>query len=186
MRFPDFRIRRRDGRPRIRRETGRRRATPWRAPAVGAGTAAGPLEPLERRARALGLLTFLGLAILLLRLFHLQILSHSEYARRATAQQERRVPIASVRGDVVDREGRVLLHTLTCRTLVAEPAAITDRAAVAKALAPILHRSEAELRRLLARRAPLVELDAQVDLEEAAALRGLTRQGSASRRPAGA
>ncbi len=165
---------RRDDRRRLRRESGLPRATPWRARRPGAGTPAGPLVPIERRARSLGILALVGLAVLLLRLFHLQILSHSEYARRAAAQQERRVPIAAVRGDVVDREGRVLLHTLTRRTLVAEPKAIADRAALARTLSPILDRPAGEIARILARRAPLVELDADVDLEEAAALRKLT------------
>jgi len=172
MRFID--LIRRDGRRRLRRESDLPRATPWRARRRRAGAPRGPLVPVERRARSLGLVALAGLVVLLFRLFYLQILSHSEYAQRAAAQQERRVPIAAVRGDVVDREGRVLLHTLTRRTLVAEPKAIADRAALAKALAPILHRPAAELTRVLARRAPLVELDAEVDLEEAAALRRFT------------
>ncbi len=149
-----------------------RHPAPWLHAIGGTGGRTDPLPPLERRLGVARAVAGFGLAVLVIRLFCLQVLAHSEYAQRAAAQQERRVTVAAPRGDVVDREGRVLLHSLTCRTLVASPAQVTDRAAVAKVLAPIIHRSESDIRRLLQRRAPLVELDADVSLEEAAALRG--------------
>jgi cell division protein FtsI (penicillin-binding protein 3) len=115
--------------------------------------------------------------IILGRLFWLQVLCHRQYADYAAAQQERRVTIKAVRGDVVDRDGRVLLHTLISRTLVANPAEIADRKRAARDLAPILGCPEAEIRRRLARRAALVELDPQVTESEATRIRALKLKG---------
>jgi cell division protein FtsI/penicillin-binding protein 2 len=110
-------------------------------------------------------------------LFWLQVLCHRQYADFAAGQQERRVTIKAVRGDVVDRDGRVLLHTLVSRTLVAHPREIADRTRAARQLAAILGRPEAEIRRRLARRAQVVELDPQVTEAKAAKLRALKLKG---------
>ncbi len=169
---------RRTGQSRSRAFKRRHAGRPWRSVVEGALEArGGVLPPVAARVAIVRILLVIGFSILVVRLFCLQILDHSDFSRRAMVQQERRVPVAAVRGDVVDREGRVLLHTLTCRTLVARPAAIADRDALAKALAPIIHRPAAEIRRSLSKRARLIELDSQVDLEEAAALGRLRLAG---------
>jgi len=121
----------------------------------------------------------LGFFLLLVfaRLFQVQVLDHESYAARATAQQERRVTLPAARGDVLDRNGRVLLHTLPCRTLVARPGEIRDRGAAARALAPICKRSAAEVRRLLTSKKAVVELDPELDDREWARLATLKLAG---------
>ncbi len=135
------------------------------------------LLAMRRRLLPLGIGCALFLALIAGRLFHLQILCHRGYLEMATAQQERRVTVRAVRGDVVDREGRVLLHTLACRTLVACPREISRGASAARRLAPVIGRSEGEIARLLAKRAPLVELDPQVNEREATRIRALRLPG---------
>jgi cell division protein FtsI/penicillin-binding protein 2 len=131
----------------------------------------------QARTRALRIGLGLGLAVVLIRLFQVQILNHGDYATRAAAQQERRVTLPAARGDVLDRHGRVLLHTLACRTLVARPAEIANVGAAAKALAPVTKRSGAELRRLLSGKKTVVELDSELDDREWDKLRALRLAG---------
>jgi cell division protein FtsI/penicillin-binding protein 2 len=135
------------------------------------------LQAMRGRLLVVGLGCAAILFVILVRLFCLQVLGHRRYHELATAQQERRVTVRAVRGDVVDRDGRVLLHTLTCRTLVARPAQIKNKNRTARELAPILKRSEAEIRRLLSRSTALIELDPEVTESEAVRIRRLRIPG---------
>jgi cell division protein FtsI (penicillin-binding protein 3) len=138
-----------------------------------------PPPPTNLRSRlvlvryALGL----GLFVIIARLFQVQVLGHESYAARATAQQERRVTLPAARGDVLDRQGRVLLHTLACRTLVARPNEIQDAGVAAKALAPVCKRPAAELKRLLSGKKAVVELDPELDEDQWNRLRTLHLAG---------
>ncbi|HWN81783.1 MAG TPA: penicillin-binding protein 2, partial [Candidatus Udaeobacter sp.] len=143
-------------------------------PTITAGPPAAVLRSrLARLFAGLGCLLFLVLA----RLFQVQVLDHESYAARATAQQERRVTLTAARGDVLDRNGRVLLHTLPCRTLVARPGEIKDAGTAAKALGAVCKRSSQELRRLLSSKKGVVELDPELDDKEWARLATLKLSG---------
>jgi cell division protein FtsI (penicillin-binding protein 3) len=63
------------------------------------------------------------------------------------AEQSRLVPttIPAVRGQILDRDGRVLAYTVAARTIFADPARIVDAAATARQLAPLLRRPATEL-----------------------------------------
>jgi penicillin-binding protein 2 len=60
------------------------------------------------RLRALGVVIALGLLVLLLGLWRVQVLHHQVYGSREQAQSLRRIRLPSVRGEIVDRHGVVL------------------------------------------------------------------------------
>ncbi len=68
-----------------------------------------PTPKLARRVALLGALVVIGFAALLLRLWALQVLAGSQYAARAQANQLRTVRVAAPRGQIVDRNGNVLV-----------------------------------------------------------------------------
>jgi penicillin-binding protein 2 len=64
---------------------------------------------LARRVALLSALVLIGFAALLGRLWALQVLAGSQYAARAQANQLRTVRVAAPRGQIVDRNGNVLV-----------------------------------------------------------------------------
>lgn len=68
------------------------------------------------------------------RLVHLQVVQHKDLAGRADRQQSRTIDAPAKRGDIVDRNGRVLALSVDADSIYAVPAQIDDPAAVAAAL----------------------------------------------------
>lgn len=75
--------------------------------------------------------------VVIVRLVHIQLLKHEHYVVRAERQQERTLAINPVRGSIFDARGRVLAESIAGESIYADPQAITDRKATAKALAAI-------------------------------------------------
>lgn len=93
-------------------------------------------------------LAFTGLGY---RLVDLQVLRHDELAALAQQNTELQYFREPRRGDILDANGNLLATSIFVKTVCADPALIgNQQAAVARALAPLLHMSEADLyRRLL-------------------------------------
>jgi len=82
---------------------------------------------------------FLGLVILWLRVGWLQVVQHSYYSGRAELNQEQRVLVRPVRGELLDRRGRPLARDLLTCSVSAAPREMADPVAVARGLATLLH-----------------------------------------------
>ena len=82
---------------------------------------------------------FLGLVVLWLRVAWLQVVEHAYYAERAELNQEQRVLVRPVRGELLDRRGRPLARDLLTWSVSAAPREMTDPAGVARGLAALLH-----------------------------------------------
>jgi hypothetical protein len=68
-----------------------------------------PLPPqLTRRVGVLGAIAFVLFAIIVFRLWYLQVLTSPQNAAVATANVERSIPIPAPRGTILDRNGGVL------------------------------------------------------------------------------
>jgi cell division protein FtsI (penicillin-binding protein 3) len=65
------------------------------------------------------------------RLVHLQIVQHEEMLARAQRQQKREIKLTPARGDIVDRQGRLLAYSVDGNALVADPQDIDNPPAVA-------------------------------------------------------
>lgn len=102
-----------------------------------------PPQAMRRRAILLALLLLpLLFALLLLRLFRLQILDHDFYEEKTASQQLRTVETSPARGSIYDRNGLPLAVSATAENVYVSPAEIAqaheDRELIASTLAEIL------------------------------------------------
>jgi cell division protein FtsI/penicillin-binding protein 2 len=84
---------------------------------------------------------FLGLALVWLRVGWLAVVQHQEYEQRAERNQELRVLVPPIRGDLLDRHGRPLAQDLLTYSVAAVAAEMSDPAACAATLGRLLHRN---------------------------------------------
>ena len=71
------------------------------------------------------------------RLAQIQIVRHDDYVLRAQRQQERTLPLAPVRGSILDARGRVLAESVAAVSVYADPQAIVDARTTARRLANV-------------------------------------------------
>ncbi|MEY4386517.1 MAG: Stage sporulation protein [Verrucomicrobiota bacterium] len=100
------------------------------------------------RVLALVLVLCTGLFGLAGRLVYLQVFRHDELRALARANTEREFMREPKRGDILDVKGNLLATSVFVKTVCANPMAISNRQSdVARALAPVLQMSEADLYR---------------------------------------
>ncbi|MGQ9835983.1 MAG: penicillin-binding protein 2 [Thermoanaerobaculaceae bacterium] len=95
------------------------------------------LRPLQRRIAWLSLWVFLGLCILLARLWILQVVQGQRWQRLAENNRLRKVPLEAPRGTVRDISGEVLLDNRPAFQLLIFPEEMTSAEDTAKFLASI-------------------------------------------------
>src|SRR5579859_3227602 len=86
------------------------------------------------------------------RLAYLQVVRHADLEARAERQQMRTIDAPAMRGDVVDRHGRMLATSVDADTVYAVPTEIGDAAAAAAKLCDALGDCAARERAALAER----------------------------------
>ncbi len=105
----------------------------------------------RRRLFVGALVVLLAGSAVLLRLAFLQLVRHGDYAARAEVNQREREALLPVRGEITDRDGRLLAQDTRTYTIVAEPRRMGDPARAARRIASALHldpvRLAAEFRR---------------------------------------
>ena len=111
------------------------------------------------------------------RLFHLQIVRHSELAVLAERQYARTVVLHAQRGAIVDRHGAPLAASSPAESLFAQPKSVGDPVRVAARLAPILQMPEAELHAALVGGRPFVWLRRRLPPAVAAQVKALREPG---------
>ena len=111
------------------------------------------------------------------RLAELQVRDHEVYAERAADQQLRVVELDPPRGTIYDARGRELAVSVPVDSLYALPDEVTDPAATAAALAPILDTGRDELEERLAGDRRWVWLERKLDPPAAEAVRALDLPG---------
>ena len=75
--------------------------------------------------------------VVVARLVQVQLVRHDDYVTKAQRQQERTLLLNPVRGSILDTRERVLAESIAAESIYADPQAIADKRAVAKALAKI-------------------------------------------------
>jgi cell division protein FtsI/penicillin-binding protein 2 len=112
------------------------------------------VQGLEPRSRILTLLAFvLGAYLVLLgRLAYWQVLRHDDMSRLAAAYHDDTIALPAVRGDIVDRNGALLVTNTPVFSVFASPDQISpgDRQKIADQLAPILQLSSDDIMSKLA------------------------------------
>src|SRR5260221_4445906 len=97
--------------------------------------------------RLLQLFAFLAAwaVVVVARLVQVQIVRHDYYVNKAQRQQGRTLALSAVRGAILDSRMRVLAESVSAESIYADPQAIVDREATARALAAALQEDSSEL-----------------------------------------
>ena len=136
---------------------------------------------LKRRVLFTAACFLLWAAAIEARLVFLQVIQHDELVARAERQQLRTVPAPAKRGDILDRNGRVLAASADVDSLYAVPPEVTDDRATAAALCDALRDCTAAERKdveeRLRRRKPFVYIRRQVTPAQAARVADLQLEG---------
>ena len=115
------------------------------------------------------------------KLIHLQIVQQAELVERADSQQRRTIEVHSKRGEILDRNGRVLAYSVDADTVYAVPSEIDDPVATARALCGALDECAAAdrdaLEGRLGRRRAFVPLKADPSPAEARRVEALGLNG---------
>jgi cell division protein FtsI (penicillin-binding protein 3) len=139
------------------RQTSRFRL-PWpRAaqPAVGrdgAAATAGWRATLRSRLGICAALCVVWVASIEARLVYLQVVAHASLMVKANRQQLRDIKIPGKRGEIVDRQGRILAVSVDVDTIAADPTAIGDPEQVATEVCRSLDACDERQRRAMAER----------------------------------
>ncbi|MCL6515373.1 stage V sporulation protein D [Alicyclobacillus sp.] len=126
----------------------------------------------------LSLVTAIG--ALVGRLAYIQAIQSPWLQQKAYDLWRRDIPLEGKRGDILDRNGKVLTYTATAPTVIAVPRQVKDKDAAARKLASILGMPEQKVRDLLGRRQLLVYLapgDRRITEQQADQIRALAIPG---------
>ncbi|MFC5588523.1 penicillin-binding transpeptidase domain-containing protein [Sporosarcina soli] len=112
----------------------------------------------KKRLRAIFVIFLILLALVVGKLFHVQIIKHELLKERAEANWDREIPFGGMRGDILDRNGDLLVGSRLAPTLYFMPSQNKDIAGAARALADILETDAAKLEEKMAKKAYMVKL----------------------------
>ncbi|HVS03619.1 MAG TPA: penicillin-binding protein 2 [Thermoanaerobaculia bacterium] len=133
---------------------------------------------MRRRMVVVAVLASLWLAALGVRLAWLQVHRHDHYQSKAASQHRRVMDLEPPRGTIYDARGRLLAVSVEVDSAFADPSQVTDPAATAAALAPVLGVDAGELASRLGRHdRDFVFLARKLDRPQAAAVEALEQPG---------
>jgi cell division protein FtsI (penicillin-binding protein 3) len=136
-----------------------------------------PTADPRKRLTALVVVLALALGAVAVRLWMVQGPGGRHYADLGRSQRLRSAVLPAERGAIVDRNGVELAMSTRRRTVWADPRAVRDPAAAARALAPLLRQSERSLRERLTTNAGFVYLARKVEDPVADAVAALAIPG---------
>jgi cell division protein FtsI (penicillin-binding protein 3) len=133
-----------------------------------------------RRIAAVGAL-MLGFAVVLARLFTLQVLQAAELTERADRQHRMTVTVEGGRGGIYDRQGKVLAMNMDVPSVYGIPASLDNPAGVARDLARVLNVRADQIERKLRGEQKFVWIARKVDPEQGRSLERLSLEGIGTR-----
>ena len=101
------------------------------------------------RATILFSLIILGLIVVLIQVFSLQISGYSDYQLAALKNKNYAVPVQSLRGEIFDRNGRVLIKNKPTFDLITRPNLILNIDSFLEEIQPVIYLSETEKSRYI-------------------------------------
>jgi cell division protein FtsI/penicillin-binding protein 2 len=119
----------------------------------------------RQRLRVAGLVFALWALGIEARLFFLQVMSHEEFTARADGQQSRSIDAHPKRGEILDRNGRILAYSVGGDSIYAVPHDVTDATETTNKLCEVLEcddRQHAVIERRLAGSGPFAFVSRQV------------------------
>ncbi|HZT75091.1 MAG TPA: penicillin-binding transpeptidase domain-containing protein [Vicinamibacterales bacterium] len=128
-------------------------------------------KTLKRRAIVVSVFLGLWAAGIEARLVYLQVVRHADLAARAEKQQMRTIDAPAMRGDIVDRHGRILATSVDADTVYAVPSEIADAPAVVaklcEAFGDCTGKERQSLVERLSQRRPFAYVRRQISPEQA-------------------
>lgn len=134
-------------------------------------------RPPLRRLAALMALFFLAMSAIVVRLVFLQVRDAQALQARGETQRMRTLPLPAMRGSILDRYGQELALSLQAEAVYADPRYVTDPAAEADKMAPLLGVRPAQIRPLLTGEGSFAYIARQVDQATADKLAALELPG---------
>jgi len=104
-----------------------------------------------------------GFALIVARLYWLQILAADRFVALAQDQRQRVVVLPPQRGSMFDRTGAEMAISMDMKTVFANPRFIGDPVEASKAISPILKLNESEVTAKLSRRSGFVYIARKID-----------------------
>jgi cell division protein FtsI (penicillin-binding protein 3) len=122
-------------------------------------------------------LFLLSFVLIFLRVVQLQVIEKESLQGLAERQHQRIIELLPTRGDIYDQNLGVLAKSTEIESLFAHPRQITNAAAVAKKLAPILEVKKSTIQKKLKSRKPFVWLQRKLPPDKAGRIRGFGYSG---------
>ncbi|SEM04088.1 peptidoglycan synthetase FtsI [Blastococcus sp. DSM 46786] len=149
-----------------------------RAPGTRRSSGAGLSVEQRGRRNRWGLVVLVALLVLVVgRLVVLQGIDGAAYASAAEQDRLRTIPLAAIRGQILDRDGNPLAYTVDASKVVADPTVVRDPARTALALTTLLDVPVPELTEKLTDDSRYVVLATQLVPETADAVEALELAG---------
>lgn len=136
-----------------------------------------PGSGLRKRVITVFFCTFVGLLVLIGRVFWLQVVRGQELRVEAQDMRTWHIPVEPRRGVIYDRKGRELALSVSVDSVVANPAEVRDPSATAAKLAPVLGMSRDAILMKITRRSQFEWLKRKVDEGTARAVRQMSLTG---------
>ncbi len=118
-----------------------------------------------------------GFAVIVSRLFYLQVIQANEGALQAWNQHHKSIVVESNRGVIVDRNGSALALNVEVPSVTADPMSIEDRGKVAEKLSRALDVPKSQLMKELGKKQDFVWLKRKLDESSAKAVQQLSLPG---------
>jgi len=115
--------------------------------------------------------------LLIIRLFHIQVIKGIELREKALEQWSRNIPVPSKRGIIYDRNKNILATNVSSYTIWARPADIFDPDKVSIKIANILDMDSNEIYKLITKRQSLTIVKKWISKKDADKLRSLKIKG---------
>ena len=126
---------------------------------------------------AVALAFMAGFAVVLIRLFNLQVLQAAELTVKADRQHSKAVTLEGPRGAIYDRHGKVLAINVEVPSVFGVPASLDNPSGVARYLSPVLHVRAAEIERKLKQDRSFVWLARKLDPDQGRRLERMPLDG---------
>ena len=133
--------------------------------------------PYRGRRMVAALVLLSGFALILFRLFNLQILQAAELTVKADRQHRKAVSVQGPRGSIYDRHGKVLAINMDVPSVFGVPASLDDPSGVARDLSPVLRVRAGEIEKKLKQERSFVWIARKLDPEQGRRLERMPLEG---------
>ncbi|MCQ4574483.1 MAG: penicillin-binding protein 2 [Candidatus Brocadiales bacterium] len=120
---------------------------------------------------------FVIYSVLAFQLGRIQLVEHDKYQKLADRQHYKRVEIPALRGAILDRNGKILAHSIETNSIYADPKEIEDKPHTSRELANALDLDVSRVQKALDRDKRFAWIKRQVSKKEAQAVEELALAG---------